>query len=254
MKAKSVLTAGALLLLPLSAKSAVLANYTFSNSTGVSTGSTANVTAGTFDASAGITGSTLDASSNPVPFNGYSTATVSNSGTAAASSPTRFVRGTADSTTLNAAVSGGDYFSFTVTAANGYFLDLTTLSFDYSGNGAGSGGTATSNTASFGISTSIGGLSTLIGTASVTQSGSTAAAYQRYTLNFDDPSFAGAYNQISGPLELRIYLANSATNASSVARLDNVIINGDVLAVPEPSSMLLAGLGLTGLLGIRRRF
>lgn len=68
-------------------------------------------------------------------------------------------------------------------------------------------------------------------------------------------TFSGAqFDGLTGPLEVRVYLHDAQFNTSSGTRysiMDNVVLDGAVSAIPEPST---AGLLLTGLLlGLMRR-
>jgi hypothetical protein len=217
-----------------------LAVYNFDGSSGASSSENVNLTASTLTAAPGITGG-----SGGSALNGYSTATPVNSGSAVATSPVRFVRATADSTTIGAAVTNGDYFSFSLTPADGFQLDLESITIDLSVNGT----TTSSNTASYAFSSAVGGLGTLASnTVSLTAPGASAINYTRNTFTFSDPGLTN----ITSATEFRLFVSNSLVNDGAIARFDNIIINGSLTAVPEPSVTMLGTLGVLGLLRRRR--
>ncbi len=52
---------------------------------------------------------------------------------------------------------------------------------------------------------------------------------------------------------VRIRLWTDVTKFDQAARIDNFMITGDLTPVPEPATMVLFGLGLLGLAGVKRR-
>lgn len=207
----------------------VIAEYEFTSGAAAATSSDANVTAGDFTAGSGI--STLSG--------------ISSSGNNAYARS----NGTTGTTVgFSFASANDDYFSFLVTPDSGYEMDLTSLTFDY-------GYSSTSNS---------GGQLR----AYVTTSDDSHATFESFFTNtatvtgstvFDTAAtvdLSGAeFQDITSPLELRIYLSDEYNLNDVIHRIDNVSLNGSVsaVAVPEPSSMALCGLGAGFLLMRRRR-
>jgi hypothetical protein len=63
-----------------------------------------------------------------------------------------------------------------------------------------------------------------------------------------------AFQDLTGSFEVRIYalITPAFTPTARINRYDNVVLSGDVAAIPEPSTALLGGLGLLALLRRRR--
>ncbi|MEP2776267.1 MAG: PEP-CTERM sorting domain-containing protein [Luteolibacter sp.] len=140
---------------------------------------------------------------------------------------------------MDAAVAADQYFTFTVTADGGYSLDLQNLTFDINHGARGA--------TDYAIRSSVDGFTANIVYASPGITGTSTG--QDIDLSAVD------FNSLSS-VEFRIYLDNRINNNSGGASnvLDNVILNGDVNAVPEPSSlaMLLGGMGVL-MFGRRRK-
>jgi hypothetical protein len=119
------------------------------------------------------------------------------------------------------------YFFFTVTPDAGYFITLTGLDFIYNATGASAQNVGWS-----------------IGTTS--QDGFARAGTQAY-----------AYSDTITPLviteatQIRIQ-GWGATSTGGNFRLDNVVLNGTVTAIPEPATMSLLGLGALAMV-LRRK-
>jgi hypothetical protein len=223
-------------LLTAASDAAVLAQYNFTGSSDATSDADANSLA----TSLGI--GTLGTEFGALGTNhGFSTATVVNSGSATASSPVRFVRNDFTAGVEATAITNNDYFKFTLTPGATFQANLTSLFFDYSANGSGT----LENTASFFVRSSADGFAANVGTtASATITGSAAADYQRQTIDLS----GAAFQNLTAPIEFRVYVTNSGVG---VARLDNLTLNGDIAAIPEPSSLAL--LGSLGALALRRR-
>ncbi len=163
-----------------------------------------------------------------------------------------FTRG-ATSTTFD---TNQNYVSFTVTPGAMFKLDLTTLAFNY---GVQSAGSSASYTTTFRLRSSLDAFATSIptsyvgapasatstATASTTSGGATLAA----TATFSGVSFSN----ITVPVEFRLYATPSVSSFDAITRFDNIVLSGDVIMVPEPSSLaLLGGFGVIALLRRRR--
>lgn len=132
---------------------------------------------------------------------------------------------TAEDATLRA--NAGDSQTFTISANPGFLLDLGSLTFDVPNN-ANNG-----NTFSVDVIADGGTASTILATTNSTTSP-----------NLDLTGFGNV-----SELEVRI---NIDSYSSGNLQFDNVIVNGDVVAVPEPGSVALLGLGGLALM-LRRR-
>jgi hypothetical protein len=160
----------------------------------------------------------------------------------------------AATSTMTTALNSSKYMTFTLTAANGQMLDLSSLTFDFGGNTSSS----TSAALSARLLTSVDGF-----TNAVTLNGSTTTAthqilttdsavrYTSYTADLSAP----AYDNLSS-ITFQFLVAASANNTTLFLRFDNIAVDGAVLSsVPEPATMsLLAGVAALGLVVSRRRF
>ncbi|HEV7300764.1 MAG TPA: PEP-CTERM sorting domain-containing protein [Tepidisphaeraceae bacterium] len=144
----------------------------------------------------------------------------------------------------NAAITNNDYFGFTVTPTVDYRMDLTNLTFESltrfnSGTGTDVG---------FFVRSSVDAFASDI--ASFSQSAGIAnASVQR-----DVQLTAAAFQGLTTATEFRIYFYEtvSSTESSDAFRVDNVVLNGTVAAVPEPASLGIAMIGGLALLARRR--
>lgn len=260
---KSVISLLTLASLLSSAGAVTIANFTFvptdlSNTAASVTGISAvsPITSGP-----GMTGTGGD--------NGYTTARGYSSGIAGDISSGRsanghggangsfFVRGTgADGTSLEEAINGGrtitpsvgaaftteggDYFGFTVTVAPGYQLNIESLTFMAARNNDGT-------PASVSLLTSINGFTALnsVNDFSITSINAGAGTYQSFT----SAGITGAaYDALGeGTHEFRFYVYN-ATALNNPTRFDNIVLDGEVTLIPEPSSFLMTLLAGTSLL------
>ena len=202
----------------------VVARYDFTGSSRASSDTDPNSVASTFDGgagfqTAGVDNSTFDLTrGNPAPS------------IAIASTFT-------DGTTQTQAIAAHDFFTFTISPVVGFSYSFTNLSFDYAAYSS----TATLPTENFFVRTSADGFTTNL-SAAVTSASATFA-----TASINLSSFASLQN-VTGPVEFRIYVYDGTTNAERGALLDNVVVT----AVPEPSTYAMMGLGAALLVGVRR--
>jgi hypothetical protein len=220
----SVALAGLLLAAP-AAYSAELAKYEFTSSTRATTDTDLNSTATTLDNGAGI--SATDST--------YHT-TVGNP------APSLRTKSSTTTTTESLAVTGDDYYEFTLTPVTGFEVDLTTLTFDYNKTGS------NAHTANFFVRSSIDSFASTIGSIA-TVSGTTTTTFSNASLSLS----AAQYQNLTSAVTFRIYMFDNSGGAAETDLLDNVILNGTVAVVPEPSTWAMMVLG-AGLLGAAQRF
>ena len=214
---------------------AVIAEYDFNTDLNASTAD-ANITAGAVTSGAGISGDSGRSS-------------ISNSLFALASATSTA------SISVGTAIANDDYFSVTIGADSGYYMDLDSITLDYG---------YTRNGAIFGdkdlkayIFSSFTGFvdaSDILGDKVI----STTVDDNSLQYPGGSPSLTvdlSAYNYVwsGGEIEFRIYLADTTNNGAYIHRIDNVTLNGVVAAVPEPSSTALLGLGGLALMLRRKR-
>ena len=133
------------------------------------------------------------------------------------------------------------YFSFTVTAASGFTLNLTDLTLEAAlVDSSGPSGTTF-------VRSSVDGYAADLG--SYTQTGTSGSTFTDRSIDL-----SGAAYQNLSTITFRIYhydTTDSADTTGLVHRIDDVILNGN--AIPEPASFALLGLGGLSLLARRRR-
>ena len=128
--------------------------------------------------------------------------------------------------TAAAAVATGNYFNFTLTSTAP--MDLSSLTLD------GAYGSY-ANPAGYVVESSVDAYSSMLSTAVF------ATAYPTFTTKTIDLS--GASFQGLSSITFRVF---GYCNNFSFLQFDNVTVNG-TLAVPEPSALALAGIGMAGL-------
>jgi len=145
-------------------------------------------------------------------------------------------------TTAAQAFTNSSFFSFSLTVgSNVSDLDLTSISFDVA-----RGGTSTPRGFAIRVDTPTTA-DQVVRTAQDVDTVRTTFTNYSTTLN----GFASLQNLVAGNVvtfEIAVY---SPSNGNSL-EFDNLIVNGDVSLVPEPSTVAIAGLGLV-VLGFRRR-
>lgn len=187
-----------------------------------------NVVAGSFVWGAGIT---PDWTSSSVGFDGGTDRSI-------------FVT----SAQVNEAISdsSGDYVGFTISAAEGYQLDLSALSFYFAHTNT--NGTISSS-ATFDVRSSLD-YTTSIWSQSVNVVNNTSPTWSLADIDLTD----SAYQDLES-ISFRIYLNDGEnTSGNSQLRFDSVTLSGASTAIPEPSTYaLLGGVGVLGLAVLRRR-
>lgn len=141
------------------------------------------------------------------------------------------------------ALADGDYFSFTISARDGFALSLTEVSYRMS--------ITTNGPTNAALFTNLGGFSAE--QAVITYSITTAAGGGDRTVALS------GLNDVQGPVEFRIYAWGSGTGTTDKFRFRNLVgadvaISGSISAVPEPSTYAtLLGLAALGAVALRRR-
>jgi hypothetical protein len=196
------------------AHSDTLANYPFTGSSQASTDTDPNSTAGTFGDGSGWT-STIDASRGNV-------------------APSISVVSTlTDGTSQAGAVTANDYWTFTITPSAGMALNLSNLSFDYANY---------SSDATFPSETFFA-RSSQDGFAANLAAGVNASAASAGTFATSSITLGAAFQNVTVPVEFRIYVFDGTTNAARGALLDNIVLSGTTAAVPEPATLMMLVLG-----------
>lgn len=160
------------------------------------------------------------------------------------------------SSVVDAAGSTADYFEFTVTPASGFKLNLTSLSFGtaFYGNQAPAG------QASYFVRTSLDGFTSNIGSTFTVDYQRTTIPADHPTTPFPLPTFTDQNVALDSlnpgnnqAVTFRIYITDTTTSPDRLTAIDNVQLNGELLAIPEPSAAVLMGLATAGLCCRRRR-
>lgn len=147
-----------------------------------------------------------------------------------------------------AALDVDDYYQFTLSANAGFTLDLDSIVFSERRSGTGIRDIA--------IRTSLDSFTANVFTANVPDDTLTRR---------QNAVFGPTFDSVIGPLTIRIYGFN-AEAAGGTWRLGisggadnpdgfpaNLLVNGRVNAIPEPTTLLLGGIGMAGVVYARRR-
>lgn len=149
-------------------------------------------------------------------------------------------------TTEAGAITANDYISFTITPVAGYQLNLTSLQFAYLVLGADNA----VQESTYRVYADVPGF----GFTSGNSVGSAVGAINQTTYS-TTPAFSlanSAFQNITTSTEFRIYISDRTSNSASVfASLDNVVLSGNSVLIPEPSSLMLVG--ASGFLVLLRR-
>ena len=226
-------TAAVGLMTSASLSAATIAQYTFASNLSATT-KDANLTASAFTVGAGIAGSGRSSSSASL---------------FARASETDFSNQISSTTAIGA----NDYFSFSVGANSGFEMDLTSITFDlgYTRNGSFEGKQFRTY-----VLSSIDGFtsSALLGFDTIDIGANTSTAtYPNGTATI---SLAGAqFQDLTSSTEFRLYIADNTGDTNYIHRIDNVTLNGEVVAfVPEPGTYaLMSGLLALCSVMLRRR-
>ena len=216
------------------ASSAVLVNYTFPSGSNASTASDPNVAVSLITSNIGIVGTD----------SGFSS-----------SSSNAFARANATASSEVDAVEGADYFQFTLTPQGGYEVDLTSFSMQFGNQSSSSFNFASSffvrtSLDNFGSNVAISPTgTTLTFNQGVATRTTTSSSYGSGTVAFD---VSGTYQNLASAVTLRIYIFDNSDSGTLVTRFDNVVINGNVSPIPEPSAAGLTALGSLLALALRR--
>lgn len=142
-------------------------------------------------------------------------------------------------TDITGAIAANDYYGFTIQATSGQALNLTSFGIDLGQSGGFSGNVY--------LRSSLDGFSTNLNVYSMSGLSTTLSTQTAVNLN------PATFSNLTEAVTFRLYFADnsSATTTGVVFRVDNVILNGDV--IPEPTSSALAALGVVALASRRRR-
>jgi hypothetical protein len=148
--------------------------------------------------------------------------------------------------TLNDAITGNVYQSFTLTPSAGYQLNISGVTFNADASN-------TSSTFNFDLLSSVTGFtsSDSLGTVSVINGAAASTTI--------DTSAVTGLQGVTSSFEFRIYASRSAGSGTAAYYADDGVnsglfaINGSVTAVPEPTTWALIGLGTAFVLWRIRR-
>jgi hypothetical protein len=138
-----------------------------------------------------------------------------------------------------------DYLAFTVTAANGYMLNLSELKLDILYQAA------NTFSATWAIRSSVDGYAGDV--ASYTRVGSGIANTTDYITGSPAANLSGASFQNLSDITFRVYVTDTSTDLNHITRLDNITLTGDVALAPEPASLGTGLLLACGAMLTRRR-
>lgn len=173
---------------------------------------------------------------------GFSTfATITNGESAAASPRTYYIDSNA---TPNSSAAANDYLQFSLTINEGFSASLTNISFDHAATG-----TIISN---WEVRYSLDGFATagsILGTS--TKSGTVGHDYVHFAQSISDSALQSV--GATATVTFRVYVYDDV-NGSAINRIDNIALDGAIVAIPEPSTYVaIFGLAAAGFVATRRR-
>lgn len=129
-----------------------------------------------------------------------------------------------------------DYYTFTI-EADGSTIDFTALDLNFKKQSGGA-------SVELRVYSSIGGFTAgnELGTASF-------SSFDWESMNVDLSGLTG----VTADTEFRVYLQTGGTFGPNQLNLDNITVQGDIAAVPEPASLAAGLMGLTFFAARRRR-
>jgi len=136
---------------------------------------------------------------------------------------------------LATALTNNKYYQFTLSAENGFQLDLSSLTFDVERGGAGT-------PRGYAVRSDADGFSSNLSTADVTTA---RPAYTPISI-----SLAAAAFQDRSSITFRVY--SYAPAAGNSLDYDNIVVNGTIAPVPEPEIFAILSVGAIALCGRRR--
>jgi len=154
-------------------------------------------------------------------------------------------------TTPAESLANNKYFQFTITAAPGSDVDLTSLTFDVARGGGGTprGFFVRTSADNFASGLTVTGNPALTANSFGNDVNTARPAYTAVTADLTGAQFQNIQSAVNG-LTFRVYAYSPA--AGSSLDFDNITINGTA-TVPEPASAGVLGLAAMGLLARRRR-
>lgn len=228
----STLAALAALALAVSSHAAVISQFNFTGNSAASSDSEPITSTSDITQGAGITG-TIFASDRMEVRGNQTTASNSNNTLASQQPP---------------AITADDYITFTVTVPVGQVMSLTSLDYSWA--------TQNAYRQSFGIYSDKTGftyaniLDGLHASGSAGTGGSMTAFTDR---EIDLSVFASLQDLTNTTVEFRFYITHPQSSSNLRAwAFDDIVLNGTVDVIPEPTTALLGGLGMLALLRRRR--